>query len=733
MRTSILCLTTLAMICVTGCSRLLAQPPSPVPDDQRLGELLGEQGDFSFQPSPSREEWDDRAARVRSILRVTLGLWPPPTRTPLNPIVHGRLTFDDYTIEKVILESAPGFFLTGNLYRPHPDKPNQKHAAVLSPHGHFPGGRFIDEGKLSVRQKIAVGAERFENGGRSFMQSRCVQLARMGCVVFHYDMVGYGDSVQIPLEVAHRFSGLRRSFKTPPQEGFHSAHSEQVMFNPMGLHVWNSQRALDFLISLPDVDPNRIAVTGGSGGGTQTFMLCAIDDRPLVSVPVVILSTTRQGGCTCENISGLRWGSYNLEFAALHAPKPQLLISADDATRTMRERGVPELRKHYQLFGADSHVAHEPLLHFPHNYNYVSRTAMYHWLNRHLHLGWEVPILERDYVRQSREELTVWDEQHPVPQHDPQFVDRLRDWFAEDARRQMAGLTPPDPGQMRQYREIVGEAWSVLLRRLATDVRPKWETLGITRHPDYQTTRGLLHYPSFNGRQARLPVTRLEPVNPDNRTGQSLLWFDSLGKACLYQNDGKLRPEVRLALKHGHDVISADLLLQGEFLDGEPSPRRQRHLPGEEAFAGWTYCYNLPLFAQRAYDAMAIMTWQKQRNHPGNGFAILATGKAGPIAGAAVALLRPAKLRKASIETSGFRFENLLHVYDADFLPGASKYGDLPGLLALAAPVTLRISGETEESLPLVHAAYQALGMTDHLQFAEPNTGAALSWLLKNL
>jgi hypothetical protein len=91
---------------------------------------------------------------------------------------------------------------------------------------------------------------------------------------------------------------------------------------------------------VPTDTRHRIAVAGGSGGGTRTFMLSAVDDRPLVSVPVVIVSTTRQGGCTCENISGLRIGTYNLEFTAPHAPKPLLLISADDATRTMPERGA---------------------------------------------------------------------------------------------------------------------------------------------------------------------------------------------------------------------------------------------------------------------------------------------------------------------------------------------------------------------------------------------------------
>lgn len=722
----------LVLVCLSFILRLQGQESTiRLNQDERLGGLLGEEGDFLFEPYASKEEWLQRQERLKSILQVTLGLWPPPARTPLVPIIHGRRAFDGYAIEKVILESAPGFFLTGNLYRPLPFEPNKKHAAVLSPHGHFPNGRFIDEGELAVRKKIAVGAERFEIGGRSFMQSRCVQLARMGCVVFHYDMVGYGDSVQIPLDVAHRFPGLRRTFKRPPTKGFYSARAEQHMFNPMGLHVWNSQRALDFLADLPDVDPERIAVTGGSGGGTQTFMLCAVDDRPLVSVPVVILSSTRQGGCTCENISGLRWGSYNLEFAALHAPKPQLLISAWDDTRTMSERGFPELREHYRMLGSESLLAHKPLLHFPHNYNYVSRTSMYHWLNKHLRLDLAEPIMERDYPLQSRDELTLWDEEHPRPEPDPGFVDRLGDWFAEDARRQIAALTPDHPKQMQTYREVIGKAWSVILRTVPHDVYPKWEGLGLQRHDSYLETRGVLRYQTFNGHMAQLPIVRLEPLPSVDRSGRALIWFDSVGKDCLYQENGGLQPEVLRALGNGHEVISADLLLQGGYLEGEPAPLRQDHLPGEEAFAGWTYCYNLPLFAQRAYDVMALIKWAEHADARLGGFGVLGTGSAGPIVGAASALVQSGKLRRTSIETNGFRFEHIDDVYNVDFLPGAVKYGDLPGLLALTAPRALQISGESEGSLTQVRAAYHAEGKQSMLHFRDRNRSAAISWVLQ--
>jgi hypothetical protein len=575
-----------------------------------------------------------------------------------------------------------------------------------------------------------MGAERFEEGGRSFMQSRCVQLARMGCVVFHYDMIGYGDNRQIPLDVAHRFSRSRIKFKQPPETGLYSAGALLNLQNPMGLHTYNSIRALDFLTNLPDVDAERIAVTGGSGGGTQTFMLCAVDDRPLVSVPVVIVSTTRQGGCTCENICGLRYGTYNLEFTALHAPKPLLLISADDATRTMTERGFPQLKQHYQALGAEENVAHASLTQFPHNYNYVSRAVMYRWLNRHLKLGLDEPIVEQDYTRLTPEEMTVWDDAHPAPKSDPQFEQKLLTWFTEDARRQMAALRPRDRASWKKYHGVVGGAWDVLLRRLPPEANVRFETKRQRKHSNYTEQWGLLRYRTFQGLDAELPTIRLVPPKS---SGRAVVWIEGDGKVALLEQDGTPKPYIRSLLKAGRTVIGLDLLYQSEFLSGGKPPVRQRSLPGEEAFAGWTYCYNLPVFAHRVHDVLAAIALAGQDG--AKHVDLVGLGDAGKWAAGAAAQARD-DLARVAVDTGGFRFADVKDVYHIDFLPGAAKYGDLPALLSLTAPTQMWLMGEDATALSLIKSTYESLGEANRLTLAsqtgENKRAAVVRWLTQS-
>ena len=277
------------------------------PHDARLKPLQDLNGYFPFTPPESREKWQARAADVRRRILVSMGLWPMPARVPIKPTIHGRVEREDYTVEKVYFESYPGFYVTGSLYRPK--ESTGLLPAVISPHGHFSNGRFHDQGPTEVRLQISNGAERFLRGGRHPLQARCVQLARMGCIVFHYDMVGYADSKQISQQVAHGHSKPRPEMENADRWGFYTAQAEMRLQNVMGLQTFNSIRALDFITSLPDVDTTRIGVTGASGGGTQTMILAAIDPRVAVSFPAVMVSTAMQGGCTCENACCLRVGT----------------------------------------------------------------------------------------------------------------------------------------------------------------------------------------------------------------------------------------------------------------------------------------------------------------------------------------------------------------------------------------------------------------------------------------
>src|SRR5262249_18317451 len=139
--------------------------------------------------------WETRRRQLREQVLVATGLWPMPPRTPLNAVIHGKIDRDDYTIEKVFFASYPGHYVSGNLYRPRGK--TGKFAGVLCPHGHWNNGRFYEASDREVQSQIKQGAEKTVEGARYPLQARCAQLARMGCVVFHYDMVGYADSNQI--------------------------------------------------------------------------------------------------------------------------------------------------------------------------------------------------------------------------------------------------------------------------------------------------------------------------------------------------------------------------------------------------------------------------------------------------------------------------------------------------------------------------------------------------------
>ncbi len=698
-------------------------PPGQRPHDQRLGELKSLNGYFPFHPPASKEEWAVRAERIRRQILVATGLWPMPTKTPDRAVIHGKIERDEYTVEKVILESFPGHFVTGNLYRPKGKR--GRLPGVLCPHGHWANGRFYEQGAKDIRWSIVQGAERFEKSGRYPLQARCVQLVRMGCVVFHYDMVGYADSVQL----SHG-PGFRPHMSTPERWGYFSPQAEARCQNMMGLQTYNSIRALDWFCNLPDVDPKRIGVTGASGGGTQTFVLCAIDPRPAVAFPAVMVSTAMQGGCTCENACYLRVGQGNIDIAALIAPRPLGMTAADDWTKEIEAKGLPELKALYKLLGAEKLVMAKPLVHFPHNYNYVSRAVMYLWMNKHLGLKFEEPIVEEDFRPLTKEEMTVWDDKHPKPQGGDDYERSLVQWITEDAQRQIDALTPKDSASLARYREVVGGAVDVMIGR---KLPPAGAIQSAARQERDAGDFRLAWFLIRNTRDGEeLPAVALEPKRPAR---QVVIWVDRQGKQSLFEASGAPKSAVRRLVMGGAVVLGADLVGQGEFTaDGKPLAKARLFTDKNwSRYLGYTLGYNHPLFSQRVHDILTLVAYAKTLQPAGQRVAVVGLRGAGPWVAAARAQAGEA-IHRAALGTAGFRFAGLKAFDDPDFLPGGAKYHDVPGLIALSAPHATWVAGEKE--LPRVAvAAYQAAGspeaLAHHAGPADAEDDAAVDWILR--
>ncbi|MFX0098401.1 MAG: alpha/beta hydrolase family protein [Candidatus Hodarchaeota archaeon] len=341
----------------------------------------------------TKEEWEKRAKLIRNGILSAMKLDPLPRRTPLNPVIHSKREFTNdsgkgYSVENVILEIIPGFFTTGNFYRPVPLDENILHPVALTPHGHGKQGRFQDN-----------------------YQNLAITLARMGCYAMSYDMQGYNEANQVE-------------------------HKEDYVGT---FQTWQSMRVLDFLLGFKGADPKRVACTGNSGGGTQTFLLTALDERVKLSVPVVMVSSEFYGGCSCESglpihkneYKGENYATNNAEIAAMASfcesgPRPIKLISiGHDWTAFTPKRELIFIRDIYGLYGEEARklVENTHLRDEQHNYGPNKRQAAYEFIAKHFNLPVDDYRNEDGLVDESPNVLLEYDEQkcfteeHPRPNH----------------------------------------------------------------------------------------------------------------------------------------------------------------------------------------------------------------------------------------------------------------------------------------------------------------------------
>jgi sugar phosphate isomerase/epimerase/dienelactone hydrolase len=287
-------------------------------------------------------EWEKRKQELKPCLLEALQLTHLPASPGTEPIKANFRKMDGYTIENIAIEILPGVWVNGSLYKPATYR--GKIPVVLHPQGHWDKHRY-----------------------RADCQYTSAAIAKMGAMLFNYDMFAWGESM-----LQFKFEDHRRSLS-------------------MTLQVLASIRILDYLLAQKDADTSRVAIVGGSGGGTHTVFMTALDQRIKVSAPVVNLSSYFYGGCPCESgedVHGCGGRTDNLEIAAMAAPQPQLVVSdGGDWTDHMPEHDFLYLEKIYNWYGKGDNVTNVHLPLEKHDFGFNKRKAVYEFFAKHLKLN----------------------------------------------------------------------------------------------------------------------------------------------------------------------------------------------------------------------------------------------------------------------------------------------------------------------------------------------------------
>lgn len=298
------------------------------------------------EPLPDNlEDWEKRRKEIRGQLLNSLGLKPMPPKTPLNPKTVGTVDREGYVIEKIILETRPGFFMPCNLYIP---KGVEFPApAIMYVHGH---------------SETAKAAER--------IQTMLANLAMKGYIALGIDGVGFGERGH----EGHRCQAL------PLVVG-------QCV---LGLEIWDNIRAIDYLLTRPEVDKDRVGLTGSSGGGLQSTYMAAIEDRISVAMPVDFVTTFRafigtlRVHCICNHVPNVMRFADCSDLLSIFAPRP-LLIGAGEFDHIFPSDGVRQaysrVREIYRLYDAEDRVGVyvAPAVH---GYLQPKREAAYEWFGK---------------------------------------------------------------------------------------------------------------------------------------------------------------------------------------------------------------------------------------------------------------------------------------------------------------------------------------------------------------
>ncbi len=604
----------------------------------------------------SLEDWKQRRERYKREYFHMLGLWPMPEKTAVEATVTGTLEGDGYAVDMLHYQSMPRLYVTGNLYRPKKVRPGERLPAVLYVCGHSYRGR---------------------NGNKTAYQSHGIWFARHGyiCLVL--------DSLQLG-EIGAIHHGTYR-------EGRWWWHSRG--YTPAGVECLNGMRGIDYLISREDVDAERIAVTGISGGGAATFWIAAADERARVAVPVsgmadlpsYVSNRVINGHCDCMFLyNTFQWPWTRI--AGLIAPRAMLFVNSDadrifpmDANR----RVINRLERLYSLYGAGDFV--DSLVSIGgHAYREDIRKGAYRFINMHLKNDAGVVLdSEADLVSGSGN-----DRVYPIP------IEKLR-VFPEDSD------IPGDELNTTIDRHFVPMAQVALPGRGRFE---SWKS-GLVEQ---------LRRVSFRS----LPE-RIEPAR---------LLQEREGRAEWLETESGIRVQLRLAGESGADVDAERLLLvvqDGESADGASDVVDRVSRPGDVVYTcaprgvgptRWTQ-KNPPNYVQRSHvllgqtadtgrvlDIIAAAKYLRRKNESAAPVYLAGEGAAGVLAAYAalweeeIAGVIAVDPPMSHMEDSAPQFLNVLRVCD------------VPEVFGMAAPRPVTIVGGDAAAVGRAARIYEAAG-----------------------
>ena len=654
--------------------------PGPVKDD-RVREKRHTTSAFRLPEYKTAEEWQKRSAEIRRKILVSAGLWPMPEKNPLNVKIVDKLDRDGYTIEKVYMEMLPGFYIPGSLYRPKGK--TGPFPGIISPHGHGKLGRMAEN-----------------------VQPRFANFALQGYIVFSYNMIGYVDNDQ-----------MDHNFWSDP------AYLWSVSVG--GLQLWQSIRALDFLTSLPEVDVDRVACTGCSGGGSQTFLVTAVDDRIKVTAPVCMVSSLFQGGCICENAPGLRLDTYNVEISASAAPRPQILVAATgDWTDMTPEIEFPDVRSIYSLSGDEYKLSYY-YQDAGHNYNQNSREAVYTFFRKWV-LGVDDDKEQKEVETpiETVETLSVFDDEHPRPD-DALDEDGIVKSVITRAEETLVNIWPTDETGLAEFREIMSPALADVMNvKQPEDVYAEimtFQNKGRTFRDKYTVVRYII---TRTGEGDQIPAILYIPKS-DGLWKTANLVVHPEGKAALVDfASGEPGDLVKAMLENDQMVLAIDTFLTGEH--HSPFEKTER-----EQLGRYFTTFNPVDESLRVQDILTAVAYLQGREDV-DSVNLVGMGEAGLWCLMANAFA--SDLKKTVVDVVGFDNHDESVWVEHLNIPGILRVGGFETAIACAAPRPLLIHNTANAfNTARVAKLYEMLKASDNLKInnAQETDQAILSWLTK--